>query len=826
MKKNNKYIHLGIIFAIIISWIIYLYLKGYIFGSSIDWANQHIVIPKYFRNLFYETKNLIPTFALNLGMGQNIFNFSYYGLFSPIILLSYLFPFIPMTLYMPLASISSLLISIALFYKWINSKYDAKIAFLATFIFAFNAPFIYHFHRHIMFVIYMPFMINALRGIDAYFENKKILPLIINTTLLIFTSYYFSVSGIIGLGIYTLYKLLNTKFESKKLFSIIYYVTIAILISGILLLPTAYALLNGRLTTLTSNTSLLTLLNPLNNYKYTFYNSYYGFGITFIYLLSIAYGLTSKKKSSIFLSIILLLCIMFPLTSYTLNVFMYIDGKCFIPLLPIFMLLICELLTKFFNKDFSFKPLLITTLLSLILLSKNSYLNNNLYLLLLDIFLLTLSFILIKKKNKPYLLYASIILVALLTFNKSQENETYMKISDIKSINNEAYYELTKYIDSISLYRTSNTDNIIYTPNKVYNENYLTTTMYSSSTNKYYMNFIRNIFQNEVINRDNTTVTQTSNLLFNVYTGTKYLLTENDAPLGYKLVATQDNIKLYENEDVLPIGYSSDKLMSIREFSTLEYPYTIDALLNYVIVDDDIEDVYKSNIKTYTKGYEIVEQKNLEIAKTNNHYLIKADQNASLKIKLNDILEDEILIIKFKMNKEKEGNACSSNITINNVTNALSCSNWKYHNNNYTFEYVLDTNNNTLDIKFTKGEYDIDEISIYTMDYNVLKNIEVDKVNLTQDNDSLKGTVNVSNDGYLKITIPYDKGFEIYIDGNKTNIELVDETFLGAKITKGMHEIEIKYTPPYLKIGIITSLTGITLLITTVTIRKYRQKEL
>lgn len=823
MKKNHKFIHLGIIFSIIFIWIIILFLKGYIFGSSIDWANQHIVIPEYFRNLFYETKKLIPTFALNLGLGQNIFNFSYYGLFSPIILLSYLFPFIPMTIYMPLASITSLLISISLFYKWINSKYNAKIAFLATFIFAFNAPFIYHFHRHIMFVIYMPFMINALRGIDTYFENKKILPLIINTTLLIFTSYYFSVPCIIGLGIYTLYKLLNTKFESKKLFSIIYYVTIAILISGILLLPTAYALLNGRLTTLTSNTSLLTLLNPLNNYKYTFYNSYYGFGITFIYLLSIAYGLSSKKKGSIFLSIILLLCIIFPLTSYTLNVFMYIDGKCFIPLLPIFMLLICELLNKLFTKEISLKPLFITILISFIPLTFSAINNNNLSLFLIDISLLTASFILLKKKNNSYLLYASIIILALLTFNKSQNNEIYMKINDIKSVNNEAYYELTTYIDTDTLYRTSNRDNIIYTPNKVYNENYLTTTMYSSSVNKYYMNFIRNIFQNEVINRDNTTVTQTNNLLFNIYTGTKYLLTKNDALLGYEKVASLNNINLYKNEDVLPIAYVSNKLMSRKEFLSLEYPNTIDALLNYVIVDENIENVYTSNIKTYTGNYEMLEQENLEIKNINNHYQIRAEENASLKIKLNENLENEILIIKFKMNKEKEGNACSSNITINNITNALSCSNWKYHNNNFTFEYVLDSNN-ILDIKFTKGEYDIDDVNIYTMNYDVIKNINVDEVSLTYENDTLRGTVNVSNDGYLKISIPYDKGFKIYVDGDKTDIELVDETFLGVKITKGNHEIEIKYNPPYLKAGIITSLVGITFLITTVTIRKYKKK--
>jgi len=61
------------------------------YGSVVDWSIQHYSIPEYFRTLFYDTHNLFPQFAPNLGGGQNIFYFAYYGLLSPIILLSYVF---------------------------------------------------------------------------------------------------------------------------------------------------------------------------------------------------------------------------------------------------------------------------------------------------------------------------------------------------------------------------------------------------------------------------------------------------------------------------------------------------------------------------------------------------------------------------------------------------------------------------------------------------------------------------------------------------------------------------------------------------------------
>ena len=76
----------------------------YIFASKIDFSMQHYLFPEYFRTLFYDTKDFFPDFAFNLGGGQNIYNLSYYGFLSPYILLSYLFPKIPMMIYLIIMS--------------------------------------------------------------------------------------------------------------------------------------------------------------------------------------------------------------------------------------------------------------------------------------------------------------------------------------------------------------------------------------------------------------------------------------------------------------------------------------------------------------------------------------------------------------------------------------------------------------------------------------------------------------------------------------------------------------------------------------------------
>ena len=51
-----------------------------IFGAKVDWLSQHSVLPDYFRQQFYATGKLFPEFAANLGGGQNIYHFAYYGL--------------------------------------------------------------------------------------------------------------------------------------------------------------------------------------------------------------------------------------------------------------------------------------------------------------------------------------------------------------------------------------------------------------------------------------------------------------------------------------------------------------------------------------------------------------------------------------------------------------------------------------------------------------------------------------------------------------------------------------------------------------------------
>ncbi len=77
------------------------------------------------------------------------------------------------------------------------------------------------------------------------------------------------------------------------------------------------------------------------------------------------------------------------------------------------------------------------------------------------------------------------------------------------------------------------------------------------------------------------------------------------------------------------------------------------------------------------------------------------------------------------------------------------------------------------------------------------------------DTDYIEGTLKSNRDGILFTSIPYDEGWEIFIDGEKTETKKAAGYFLSCPIEKGDHEIILKYTVPGIKVGAAISLLSL-----------------
>ncbi len=74
---------------------------------------------------------------------------------------------------------------------------------------------------------------------------------------------------------------------------------------------------------------------------------------------------------------------------------------------------------------------------------------------------------------------------------------------------------------------------------------------------------------------------------------------------------------------------------------------------------------------------------------------------------------------------------------------------------------------------------------------------------------NLKGHIEAKDDGYLILSIPYDPGFRVYVDGARTEPKLAYGMMYAIELTTGRHVIELDYLPQGLVPGIVVSLISV-----------------
>ena len=347
--KNKKD---GLIIAgLIILTLILLYAivpAGHLFGSETDWLSQHITISDDIRRQFYQTHDLFPDYMRQIGGGQNIYFLSYYGLFRPDVLISLLLPFVAMKSIIITGMVISCLLSVSFCYIWLRGHSCSRLtAGSAAFLLICSGPILFHAHRQIMFVNYMPWLLLGLLAIDRiHREDEGKQMLIISVILMILNSYFYSVSAILVLFIYDLILRCtqNSKFTWKPWIKFCFMILIGILVCGILLFPTLAAMLESQRGS--ASVSILSLFLPDGKLKGLFYQAY-GAGVTAAVWAMLVPGWMHPNQMMRWLSRLLTIVFLFPIIPFLMNGMLYARAKILIVFLPLIVLYICLLYTSF-----------------------------------------------------------------------------------------------------------------------------------------------------------------------------------------------------------------------------------------------------------------------------------------------------------------------------------------------------------------------------------------------------------------------------------------------------------------------------------------------
>ena len=811
-----------------------------IFGAKVDWLSQHSVLPDYFRQQFYATGKLFPEFAANLGGGQNIYHFAYYGLYSPLILPSYLLPFVKMSDYIMAVSITGLTASVLLFYYWLKSrKTDTGTAFILSLMFLLAGPMIGQYSGQIMFVDYMPFLCLALIGVDRYFEQEKSGLFTVSVFLMIMTSFYFSIGGMLSLVLYGLHRYFEQREGNRGTvrsflrdgLCFVRSMILAVLMSGFFLVPTALALTGGR--SKEQNTSFVSFFIPQITVE-RFAYSIYGIGLTTLVITVLLTGLLYRKVYEKVLTYGCVIVLVIPVFAYLLNGGLYIRDKVFIPFLPLLCYLIGIYLEKCRKKELSFiagiVPYIITTIF--VYIARNQFVSKGIgksiwKVLLAESILFLICYVLYcalkryHKETKEILMLAlpSVICLAV-TMNTFYQMKPDRYVSRklyrdvVEEQNRQAVKEALK--DDDGYYRTEqmgSDDENAADLNRIWDVDQNITSIYSSAYNPDYQTFRQKTFGLEEPFRNGMMQSVSKNPVFQRMMGVRYIVSDSDVP-GYTLVKKCGTTGIYQNKDAAPVMYATDRVMTEEEYKKLTFPYNQTAFLEYAVVGEHTE----SSDQNIMTAYEPV---SLKMA--NNRTTGGAEQKT-----IQQEGQKQILFLRFRVDNAHPNKDVA--VWINGIRNKLSAKDHVYYNENKIFTYAvpLKDGEDNISVTFGKGKYRLRHVQAYLgslperSELLYQSEIQVDKKQ-TEDN-VIQGTIRVKKDGWFITSIPYDKHFKIYIDGKETEIQKVNTAFLGCKIESGNHELKIIYHAPGTTTGKVLSLIGIAGFVLVLVQEKRKQK--
>lgn len=811
-----------------------------IFGAKVDWLSQHSVLPDYFRQQFYATGKLFPEFAANLGGGQNIYQFAYYGLYSPLILPSYLLPFVKMSDYIMAVSITGLTASVLLFYYWLKSrKTDTGTAFILSLMFLLAGPMIGQYSGQIMFVDYMPFLCLALIGVDRYFEQEKSGLFTVSVFLMIMTSFYFSIGGMLSLVLYGLHRYFEQR-EGNRVtvrsflrdgLCFVRSMILAVLMSGFFLVPTALALTGGR--SKEQNISFASFFIPQITVE-RFAYSIYGIGLTTLVITVLLTGLLYRKVYEKVLTYGCVIVLVIPVFAYLLNGGLYIRDKVFIPFLPLLCYLISIYLEKCRKRELSFiagiVPYIITTIF--VYIARNQFVSKGIgesiwKVLLAESILFLICYVLYcamkryhKEKKEILMLALPSVICLAVTMNTfyQMKPDRYVSRKLYRDVtgeqNRQAIKEALK--DDAGYYRTEqmgSDDENAADLNRIWDVDQNITSIYSSAYNPDYQTFRQKTFGLEEPFRNGMMQSVSKNPVFQRMMGVRYIVSDSDVP-GYTLVKKCGTTGIYQNKDAAPVMYATDRVMTEEEYKKLAFPYNQTAFLEYAVVGEHTESSDQNIMTAYAP---------VSLKMDNNRTTGGAEQKT-----MQQEGKKQILFLRFRVDNAHPNKDVA--VWINGIRNKLSAKDHVYYNENKIFTYAvpLKDGEDNISVTFGKGKYRLRHVQAYLgslperSELLYQSEIQVDKKQ-TEDN-VIQGTIHVKKDGWFITSISYDKHFKIYIDGKETEIQKVNTAFLGCKIESGNHEVKIIYHAPGTTTGKVLSLIGIAGFVLVLVQEKRKQK--
>ena len=764
------------------------------FHSELLYKLQH------FKSLFY---------TYDVGLGTNFISLMAYYLASPFNILLFFVDakyVIEFMTYMTVFKIGLCGLTMA---YYLTKKFKTEryfVIFIA--IFYAMSGYIAAYYWNVMWLDCIWLFPLLMLGMERLYYNKKPFLYIITLALSILTNYYIAMMECFFLVIYFIFLVIISNDKSfktilKKLLLFGISSIISALISSILLVPTVFSFFTtgsnkidfpksfseyfSILDVFARHLPLAKIENGLDHWP----NIYCG--IMVFPLLSLFYF---NKKYKFKEKIAYTVLILFLIASFSINILAFIWHVLRFPnSLPsrqsfIYVFFILILCFKGFNKyksvlktefyySFVISILLVILLNDVIKNDKIAFMSFYSALIFLFIYfvMMYIDKNRVRTKDRTILFVIALVVVSFeALLNMYQTSITSIKRSDytykwddIKALN--------KKIDDITndFYRVEINNRLTKDDGAFFN--YPSASIFSSSAYKEGTDFYKKVGLEASMNAYSITGSTPfmDSLLSVKYEYFKDKL-DNPSALNMRLIDSTENVQLYQHLDVLPLSFVLiDKFLEKYDYSSGN-PATVQ---NNFARSLDAK-IFLEKITTNING----KKADFTIAEDGDYYLFVRDKSI------------EKIVVQYPTTSK----------TFDHIDRGFFAE-LGYLKKDEKFEVRNDTNDKDLLIEVFKFNYDnLKEVNKKVMENASFKIIDFDETNINYNLD-------VRNKGTCMVSLPYDKGFTVYVDGKKVDIKTVFDCFLGFDVDRGSHTINIVYMPRGFILGLGMTLLGIALLI-------------
>ncbi|WP_010532246.1 YfhO family protein [Lentibacillus jeotgali] len=318
--------------------------------------------------------------------------------------------------------------------------------------------------------------------------------------------------------------------------------------------------------------------------------------------------------------------------------------------------------------------------------------------------------------------------------------------------------------------------------------------------------------------------------LYSLFRG-KYVMyekgDETNIPYGFNPYKESENYVVYKNTNTLPFVRLSDHIYSeasLKQQSPLEREQ---AMLKGLVVKDAASTT--EEIPNEENLIDKAEVKPIGGTYSRNQLEI-TEETGGLDITIPEKAQQadtkDYYVSFYLRNNVKEAPAFPLHVNSFQTTRKSRESIYKTTVNQITIR-VPAPKDNEISIRMPAGSYTLKDLEVYTEDYQTLENakqrsskhpeVTVDGNKITVKN------LQASQDGYMAIPVPYEKGWHVKVDGESRDINQVNYAFLGTSITAGDQTVEFVYYPPYFRTTLII-MAG-SLLITVIWLRRNRKNK-